>query len=91
MRRRLQIHLYHQIDWSATSHSLFGGTAKIAKRLSHNQHHWRVQWNRHLKSDPDAIDDSGEGGRVEQEPTTRKRGYKEQEGGGGADQVVVWD
>ena len=34
-----------------------------------------------LKSDPDAIDDSGEGGRVEQEPTTRKRGYKEQEGG----------
>ena len=33
-----------------------------------------------------------EGGRVEQEPKTRKRGYKEQEGGGGgADQVVVWD
>ena len=46
----------------ATSHSLFGGTAKIAKRLSHNQHLWRVRWNRHLKSDPGPIDESGEGG-----------------------------
>ena len=82
-------HSFVPSEGFASSHSLFGGTAKIAKRLSHNQHLWRVRWNRHLKSDPGPIDDSGEGGRVEQEPTTRKRGYKEREGG--ADQVVVWD
>ena len=55
-------HSFVPSEGFASSHSLFGGTAKIAKRLSHNQHLWRVRWNRHLKSDPGPIDDSGEGG-----------------------------
>ena len=74
-------HSFVPSEGFASSHSLFGGTAKIAKRLSHNQHLWRVRWNRHLKSDPGPIDDSGEGGREGGAGTNDKEAWVQRTGG----------